>query len=375
MLSCRWCGGSLGAQPLLTLQGMPSGAQSLPQQHELANDAGTDLRIHGCEDCGLVQTVGAPVPYYRDVIRANAFSPAMKAFRETQLADWVGRHGLQGRPVLEVGCGRGEYLDLLRQAGTRPWGTEHGAEAAQAARAGGHEVLTLYPGEAELPTELCFDAWVSFNFMEHWPQPRAVLRAVRQRLAAGAVGLVEVPNFDMILRRQVVSEFIADHVFYFTEATLRRCLEMVGFEVTQVRTIWHDYILSAELRPRAVPALDDFDRSLEGLRLALHAFVDRHQAGGVAVWGAGHQALALLSLAELGPRLRYVVDSAPFKQGRYTPVSHLPIRPPEALQQSPVAAVIVMAAGYSDEVATQIRRTHGAELALAILREDALELA
>ena len=137
---CRWCGGMLAPEPVLALRNMPAGAQTLPHADELADDVGMDLHIHRCEDCDLVQTVGEPVSYYRDVIRANAFSPAMKAFRQTQLADWVQRHGLHGRQVLEVGSGRGEFLDLLREAGVQPWGTEHGADAARAAQAQGHSL-------------------------------------------------------------------------------------------------------------------------------------------------------------------------------------------------------------------------------------------
>ena len=372
---CRWCGGTLAPEPLLALRNMPAGAQTLPRADELAADVGVDLYIHRCEDCDLVQTVGEPVGYYRDVIRANAFSPAMKTFRQTQLADWVQRHGLHGRPVLEVGSGRGEFLDLLREAGAQPWGTEHGAEAAQAAQAQGHPLWQVYPGEDALPAEPRFAAWASFNFMEHWPEPRRLLRAVRAQLSEGAVGLVEVPNFDMILKHRLMSEFIADHIFYFTEATLRRCLETAGFEVLSVQPIWYGYILSAEVRRRSAPALGDFSSSLARVREQLHAFADQHAAAGVAVWGAGHQALATLALAELGPKLRYVVDSAPFKQGRYTPVTHLPIRPPEALRSEPVGALIVMAAGYSDEVAGLLRQHYAPTPALAILREDGLELA
>jgi hypothetical protein len=71
--------------------------------------------------------------------------------------------------------------------------------------------------------------------------------------------------------------------------------------------------------------------------------------------------------------IRYVVDSAPFKQGRFTPATHLPIVAPEALRTDPVDAVIVMAASYSDEVAGIVREQLGPGLSVVILRGNRLE--
>jgi hypothetical protein len=68
-----------------------------------------------------------------------------------------------------------------------------------------------------------------------------------------------------------------------------------------------------------------------------------------------------------------VVDSAPFKQGRYTPSTHIPIVAPDTLATDPVAAILVMAAAYSDEVATIIRKKFGSRMAIAILRDSGLE--
>lgn len=374
-MNCRWCSGDLQLQPLLTLRGIPRGAQSLPLREELAHERGVDLIIHRCSDCDLVQTVGPAVPYHREVLRANAYSPAMHAFRQEQLSDWVARHDLTGQPVLEVGCGRGEFLDLLREAGSLVLGTEHGLEATSVARKKGHTVWTVYPGDGPLPAHEGFAAWASFNFMEHWPDPKAVLRSIRQRLRPGAVGLVEVPNFEMMLQQRLLTEFIPDHVVYFTEATLRRSLETSGFDVDCIRTIWHGYILSAEVHLRPEADLTGFEDQLQRLSSQLQAFAQRHSAGRMAVWGAGHQALTTLALADIHTQVRYVVDSAPFKQGRYTPATHLPIRPPDALRQDPVDAVIVMAAGYSDEVLRIIRQEYSPTLEVAVVRETGLEIA
>lgn len=373
MLVCRWCAGELEAAPLVELRGMPRAAQSLPRADELSQDHPIDLRIHRCSDCGLVQTAGEPVPYYRDVIRANAVSPSMRDFRVNQLADWVKRHGLMGKAVLEVGSGQGEFLSLLCQAGVEPTGTEHGALAAEQARAAGHNVVTSFPGDGPLPHHPGFAAWTCFNFMEHWPDPRRALRNIRQRLQPGAVGLVEVPNFDMILSQGLLTEFIPDHIFYFTADTLQRCMAMAGFDVRRIQPVWHDYVLSAEVSLRQEPAVLGFSYQLDGLCRQLRHFADRHAKSGLAVWGAGHQALSTLALSGLAPNVRYVVDSAVFKQNRYTPATHLPIRPPSHLRYDPVGAVIVMAAGYSDEVVSILKAHYDPAISVAVVREYGLE--
>jgi SAM-dependent methyltransferase len=373
-LACRWCQGELEDNPVFSLLGVPKGAQALPTENELLQDQSVDLYLHRCTDCALVQTVGEPVAYYRDVIRANAFSPAMQTFRQEQLSEWVRSHRLEGAKVLEVGCGRGEFLELLRRAGAAPVGTEHGKESAAQASNAGFNVHNMFLGDSPLPDKEIFAAWVSFNFLEHWPHPRLVLRHLRASLAPRSVGLVEVPNFEMMLKERLLTEFIPDHIFYFTADTLRRCLETAGFEVISVKPIWHDYILSAQVQLRPPMAITEFVGALDHLSHQLHNFVNQHAEHGVAIWGAGHQALTTLALCSLGSKIRYVVDSAPFKQGKYTPVTHLPIHDPYVLSQHKVGAVVVMAAGYSDEVVSILRRHYDPAMAVAVVVHGRLEL-
>lgn len=373
---CRVCRAALDATPILQLPGMPGSAQAFPVRETLANDHGHDLDIHQCPACGLVQLPGRPVPYYREVIRAAAYSPEMRQFRQGQFEQWTAQYGLAQAPVLEVGCGRGEYLTLLREAGMAASGIEYSPSNLKACRAAGLPVSRHFLARPDSRLAGApFAAFACFNFMEHWPAPLATLKAIGNNLRPDGIGFVEVPNFDMILAKALYSEFISDHLSYFTADTLRFTLHLAGFEVLDCQPVWQDYILSAVVRKR--PALDVAaltDRAAK-MRRQLHDFIGHFPDGQVAVWGAGHQALATIALSGIGPRLRYVVDSAAFKQGKYTPATHLPIVAPEHLAHTPVSAVIVMAAAYSDEVARQIRSRFSPTLEVRILRDDCLEAA
>jgi SAM-dependent methyltransferase len=364
----------LHATPLLQLNGMPRSAQAFPEKETLAKDRAEDLAIHQCPGCGLVQLVRKPVHYYREVIRASAYSPAMSEFRRRQFDDWITRFNLENARVLEVGCGRGEYLTLLRQAGTDASGIEWSPGNLKACRAAGltaHRAFPTRPGQ--ILSESPFAAFACFNFMEHWPDPIGSLAAIHNNLQAGGIGLIEVPNFDMILEKALYAEFISDHLSYFTQDTLRFTLQMAGFEILETHTIWQDYILSAVIRKRQT--LDIARLTSQQIRLQEHlkTFVAGFPSQQVAVWGAGHQALAAIALSGIAPQIRYVIDSAPFKQGKFTPATHLPIVAPRQLTEDPVRAVIIMAAAYSDEVARQIRTQFSPTLTVSILRDDHLE--
>ena len=79
-------------------------------------------------------------------------------------------------------------------------------------------------------------------------------------------------------------------------------------------------------------------------------FIDGRKA---AIWGAGHQALATMRLLNLdSKKIQYVVDSSASKQGRYTPVTHIPIVPPNTLKEHPVEALVILCGSYSKEVET-----------------------
>ena len=373
---CRVCGHKFFEEPLLRFENMPKAAQFLPDAESLESEKGVDLEVCQCSGCGLVQLGNDPVSYYREVIRTAAFSEEMKEFRMKQFGGFIHEYALKGKRIIEIGCGCGEYLTLMQEFGVEAYGLEYSGESVRQCTEDGLKVSQGFVESTTYGLDYApFDAFFILNFLEHLPDPNSALGGIHHNLADDAVGLVEVPNFDMILRSQLFSEFIGDHLFYFTKDTLSTALKVNGFEIIDCHEVWHDYVISAVVKKRGRLDISHFNEHQAELKYEMEEYIRRFEDRKVAVWGAGHQALAVVSLAELAGRIRYVVDSAPFKQGRYTPATHVPIVAPEAIDSDPVDAIIVMAASYSDEVAQIIRQKHNKNIHIAILRDFGLEVA
>ena len=85
--TCRVCYNEL--KSLLTYKNMPKAAQNFPDKDSLFQDKGIDLEVCQCIGCGLVQLNNEPVSYYKDVIRAAAYSEEMKEFRLKQFNNFI----------------------------------------------------------------------------------------------------------------------------------------------------------------------------------------------------------------------------------------------------------------------------------------------
>ncbi len=134
----------------------------------------------------------------------------------------------------------------------------------------------------------------------------------------------------------------------------------------------NNYIISAFVRKKKKIETEKLYRQKDKIKKEIEKYISRFKNNRVAVWGAGHQALAAISLFDLEGKIKYIVDSAPFKQNKFTPATHIPIFSSEKLRTNSVDAVIIMAASYSDEVAKTIKKEFS-NINIAILRDFGLE--
>ena len=415
-MTCIACGHALS--PLMTLDDMPASAQNIPAASELAEDHPLSLTLCQCPSCGLVQFDTEPVDYYRDVIRAGGGTRTMTRLRHEEYARLLTamqEHHIHGRRIVEVGCGRGEFLRMWQNLAEDPEGAaalardqerdplsgqpnaaplhlvglEHKPSLVEEANAVADKKYRVYEGfatgDVRYP-EGPFDAFVQFNFLEHQPDPCDMLRNIGRNLKPQALGLITVPSFEYILRYNGYYELLRDHIANYTEFTLQKLLQDCGFELLSMDLVNRDTIEAivrkadpdelSELhysgRLIDVSALrDSYDR----LSASVNAHIDHlsESRRTMAIWGASHQGFTLAATTKLGGRVEYIIDSAPFKQGRFSPASHIPIVAPDYAVAHPVDEILIVAPGYTDEIASIIRERFDENVRILVLRTDRIE--
>ena len=400
---CIVCGSLLDGEPLMSLDGMPASAQDIPGAEDVDKDTGVTLHLHQCRQCGLVQFDCQPVDYYRDVIRSGGYSTTMVNLRTRQYSHLIDTYQLKGKKFLEVGCGRGEFLKVLTGFPVEAYGVEHRQPLVDIAVADGLNVVHGFTETADtvLGNAGPYDVFLSFNFLEHQPEPGVMLDCIYGNLAEDGMGLVTVPSLEYILQYDGYYELIRDHIAYYTFDTLRYLLEHHGFEVLEEEMVNRDTLAvivrkkcagekqsETDLRHEAekerresgkpVAAAVDISglkNSLMDIRSQMDNLTDELETENLslAIWGASHQGFTLAATTCLGQKASYIIDSAPFKQGRFAPASHLPIVAPDYYLEHPVDVILIVAPGYTEEIAGVIRGRFGEKVRILTLRSEKIE--
>jgi len=149
------------------------------------------------------------------------------------------RHlGTAPNQVLDMGCGTGGTLDILREFG-EPVGIDLEPIALAASRERGHRRLVLGSGTALPFASGCFDAALALDVLEHIPDDAAAAREMARVLRPGGLALVTVPAYAFLWSGHDVALF---HQRRYVRGQLVQVLEAAGLEM-----VWTGYTVSVLL--------------------------------------------------------------------------------------------------------------------------------
>jgi SAM-dependent methyltransferase len=347
------------------------------------------LRADVCEQCWLVQLERyvAPEEIFTDYAYFSSYSDSWVRHARDYTEVVIDRLGLDGDSlVVELASNDGYLLQHFVARGVPVLGIEPARNVAAAALERGVPTMTRFFGE-ELAAELAAegrraDLVVANNVLAQVPDLNSFVAGIELLLKPGGVVTVEFPHLLRLMEGNQFDTIYHEHFSYFSFSTAQRVFARHGltlFDVEELPThggslrIYGRRAAEAEppagerverlvTRERAVgmetPAFyRSFGEQVMETKRKLLEFLIRAKREGASIAGYGAPGKGNTLLNYCGIRtdfLDYTVDRNPYKHGRFTPGTHIPIYPPSRLAETRPDYILILPWNLKDEIMAQL---------------------
>lgn len=339
-----------------------------------------DLTLGFCPRCGfLTNTVFEEAEYSQRYEETQGFSQVFVDWAKGLAQRWVEEHDLVGKKVVEIGCGKGEFLVWMVEAGAAEGiGIDPGVHPERIDSAVADKLTWIADFYTEQYGSLDADAVVCRHTLEHISPVADFMRTVRRAIGDRheTIVLFELPDVRRVLEEVAFWDVYHEHCSYFSLGSLARLFRATGFEVQKLETEYDDQYLLIEATPiplgpngeivagTADPLemehdLDVLARGVDKYHTEFAALTSSWQeklshASRPVIWGAGSKGVSFLT--KLGADITYAVDINPFKTGKFMAGTGHEIVAPEFLTDYQPDLIIAMNSIYLEEIQADLDR-------------------
>ena len=388
MLTCRFCGAplrrtfvDLGMSPLCESYLTPDQLNQMEPFYP--------LHAYVCEQCFLVQVCDyvPPEGIFSEYAYFSSYSNSWLQHARTYTDTIIDRLGLHSASlVVELGSNDGYLLQYFVPKAIPVLGVEPAANVAQVAIAKGVPTLVTLFGRV-VARQLVADGKradlvIGNNVLAQAPDPNDFLAGVKHLLKPRGIVTMEFPHLLRLMEENQFDTIYHEHFSYFSLLSARTMFSAHGldlFDVEELPTHGGSLRIYARHADESSPPVTDRLRALQaredaaGLRQLdryasfteqvhetkrrLLDFLINAKRRGKSIVGYGAPGKGNTLLNYCGIRrdfLDYTVDRNPYKHGRFTPGTHIPIYPPEKIFESRPDYVLILPWNLKDEIIEQM---------------------
>lgn len=330
-----------------------------------------DIELGFCHSCGFIfnRLFDTSIDYftlgYED---QQGFSTTFMNYLKKISENLIQKYHLQGKTLLEIGCGKGDFINLLTELND---GKGIGIDPAYQDGRQTNPNLTFFKEFYKLDHgKLPADFICCRHTLEHIHGTRAFLQLIRDSLGnqTNKVIFFEIPQITRILDVQAFWDIYYEHCSYFSAGSLARLFRSTGYEIEDLHLDYNDQYLLIEARPVNKPSSKTFSieesieeqkKKVDNFKIKIREQLDdwrknltalKAKGKKTVVWGGGSKSVGFLTnFADL-ELIEYVVDINPHMENNYIPGIGKKYVQPKFLRDYKPEAVIIMNGIYKDEI-------------------------
>lgn len=255
--------------------------------------------------------------------------------------------------VVDVGCGKGGFVELLREKGLNAIGYDNA-----------YQGISTYIRKSffSVDSHDRGDLLTLRHVLEHIPSPWKFLDVIAEANNYQGHLYVEVPDLEWILEHRAYFDLFHEHVNYFRANDFsRRFGEGVAFHAKSFGGQYLSVVINLEcvrdydqssLSSESEPGLQSaFDQLSESEAKTYAALIESRE---IVLWGAASKGVVFATKAPplIKQKISYAIDINPSKQGHFMPISGVEVVDPETglsrLDES--SLVVIMNPNYEEEI-------------------------
>lgn len=339
-----------------------------------------DIALGFCRRCGFISNVcfdSRVLRYTEAYEEQQSFSPRFNAFARELASHLVERHNLRDKSIVEIGCGKGDFLFLLCELGNNLGiGIDPTYISGRTQSPAADRVTFIRDFYSDRYADYRSDLVCCRHTLEHIPDIREFVQTVRRAIGNRAETLVffEVPDVTRVLRELAFWDIYYEHCSYFSLGSLARLFRSCGFRILDLAKAFEEQYLLLEAQPSnglGGTSLSQ-ENDLEELANAVAYFQQHHQAKVTSwkrdmqeirgngrravIWGSSSKCVSFMSTLGIQNEIEFVVDINPYRQNKYLPGSGVKIVAPSFLSDYRPDVVIAMNPAYLHEIQRDLDR-------------------
>lgn len=197
------------------------------------------------------------------------------------------------------------------------------------------------------------------NVFGHIDNLDEVISGLNLLLRKDGVFFAQFPNVENIFLENQFDTIYHEHLSYFTYEPLYHLftnspLEIIKIEDSKI----HGGSMRLYVRKR-VDRLSAFSKNVENIKRDLNDYLKKQKELGkkIAGFGAAGKGMVLLFHCGLNNKIiDYIADGTPYKQGKFTPGTLIPILEEKELIKNTPDILLILAWNFKEEIIAKVRR-------------------